>query len=78
MAAVKKMELDLKKGTLTATVLRKYGEDGFVKQRKKGRKPKIKINVLKELKESPNALTRKRATFALSARGWETGKKGGK
>ena len=77
MGSVKKMNLDLKKGTLTATVLRKYGEAGFVKSHKKGRKPKIKINVLKELKESPNALTRKRATFALSARGWGN-KKGGK
>lgn len=78
MAAVKKMDLDLKKGALTATVLRQYGEEGFVKKHGKGKKPKIKINVLKQLAKSPSKITRSRARFALNARGWGRNSKGGK
>lgn len=78
MAAVKKMELNLKKGALTNTVLRQYGEEGFLKKHGKGKRPKIKINVLKELAKSPNKVTRSRARFALNARGWGKNSKGGK
>ena len=80
MEPSKKMDLDLKKGALTQTVLKKYGKAGFIKARKKGERPKIKLQVLRELEESPNKLTRKRARFALSARGWKhkPNKNGGK
>lgn len=35
---------------------------------------KIPVSTLQKLKQSPDALTRKRATFALNAKKWHHGK----
>ena len=77
LKTTKKLDLHLKEGALTETVLRKYGEAGFTKEKKKGKKPKIKINVLKELAKSNSKITRSRARFALNARGWGKKNKAG-